>query len=423
MIVMKFGGSSLASPPAIRRVSQIVRDHLPHHPVLVVSALGDTTDSLAAALELAKRGECYLVSRVRQQLENYHLCLAEDLLSPSAFLKISEFIRQSFQDLHLTLLQLCEGERSFSPELQDWTLALGEQLSSRIVAAALSDCGTCAQHFDSRKLIVTDDQFTRATPRVWETYARIRWSLEHAARTAVPVLGGFIGSTEDGRTTTLGRGGSDLSASLIGAALNAEQIQFWKDVEGILTWNPKLKDAPLGIRHLTYSEAAELATAGAGVLHPDTIAPAQRLRIPVFVRNTFDPAAKGTAIDHDNSQTGGIVKCVVCQSGGTSPSGSSTMTLIGQDICRPSILRRIQACLASGDTIAPHAGTCSIQIVLGDPFSLLRCLERIRRTFFVDVDETIFSVSKQREQVQLQAVSRSAPVPYRRTIASLVLAH
>jgi aspartate kinase len=134
------------------------------------------------------------------------------------------YLRRVFRDLHVRILELREGERSSTPELQDWVLGLGEQISSKIVTAIFRKHYIPAMHLDARDLILTDQQFTHAEPRYWETYARIRWLVPFAARGQVVVLGGFIGATEDGRTTTLGRGGSDLTASLVGAALNAEEI-------------------------------------------------------------------------------------------------------------------------------------------------------------------------------------------------------
>ena len=206
--------------------------------MVVVSAIGETTDQLLKIVEHAARAESYLAWKLQEEVRTYHFCLAEDLLSGERLELIDRYIRQTFRDLHVRILEVCEGERALNSELRDWVASLGEQLSSRIVAAALQEHGLQAQYMDSTKLILTDERFTNATPRYWETYARIRWSIPIAARTHVVVLGGFIGATEDGRTTTLGRGGSDLTASIVGAVVNADEIQVWKDVDGMLTWDP-----------------------------------------------------------------------------------------------------------------------------------------------------------------------------------------
>ena len=325
MIVMKFGGASLASPASIQRVAALVRSHQQRRPVVVVSALGDTTDDLVSILEHASRAESYRSWKAQEHLKNYHFSVVEDLLRGELLDELHCYFRCTFRDLHIRLLELCEGERSLTPELRDWVLSVGEQLSSRMITAVLCQQGIPAMHKDTRQLILTDNHFTNARPRLWETYARMRWSLPLAARDHVVVLGGFMGATEDGRTTTLGRGGSDLTASLVGAAVNAEEIQVWKDVDGLLTWDPRMKAGAYRVKHLSYQEATELAWAGATILHPDTMTPAQRLRIPIVIRNTFRPESEGTTIGICRNVDSGIVKSLACQ---------TDVTLL--ELCSPS---------------------------------------------------------------------------------------
>jgi aspartate kinase len=319
MIVMKFGGASLASPASITRVAAIVHSQLQRGPIVIVSALGETTDQLLRILKHASRGEAYLACKLQEEVKTYHFCVAEDLLRPKTLEPVDQYIRQVFRDLHVRMLEICEGERSVTPELTDWVASLGEQLASRIVSAALSENRIPAKHLKSEELILTDERFTTAAPRYWETYARIRWSVPIAARSHVVVLAGFLGATEDGRITTLGRGGSDLTASIVGAAVNAEEIQVWKNVDGMLTWDPKLKSGAYRVTSLSYEEASELAQAGAVILHPETVAPAQRLRIPVVIRNTFRPGGEGTRI--------GITK-IPCTSPVKSIAYRSNLTLV-----------------------------------------------------------------------------------------------
>jgi len=342
MIVMKFGGASLASPASIKRVASIVHSQVQRNPVVVVSAIGDTTDGLLGILEHASRAESYLAWKLQEEVKTYHFCVAEDLLSQERLDPVDRYIRQIFRDLHVRMLEVCEGERRLTAELRDWVASLGEELSSRIVAAALQEHGVAAMHMDSKKLILTDEHFTSATPRYWETYARIRWSIPIAARSHVAVLGGFLGAAEDGRTTTLGRGGSDLTASIIGAAVNAEEIQVWKDVDGMLTWDPKIKSGGYRLKSLSYEEAGELAQAGATILHPETIAPAQRLRIPVVIRNTFRPDAEGTRIGITEAACASPVKSIACKTNITvvelrSPSAEATLaesSAFIEQVCR-----------------------------------------------------------------------------------------
>lgn len=312
MIVMKFGGSSVGSAAAVKRVASIVHSQVHLQPVVVVSAFGNTTDQFAAILKHAASGESYMVWKLIKELREYHFCIAEDLLGTRELDLIDRNLRQTFRDLHVHMSEACDGERTITAEEKASTLSLGEQISSLIVCAAFRQLGMASSHVDARNLILTDDQFLEATPRYWETYAKIRWTIPELARKSVVVLGGFIGATECGHTTTLGRGGSDLTATIVGAAINADEIQIWKDVDGILTADPRLKPDALLVKSLSYEEAGALAKAGAKVLHPETIAPAQRLRIPITLRNTFSPEAQGTSIQFRSA--GAALKSIVCKS-------------------------------------------------------------------------------------------------------------
>jgi aspartate kinase len=314
MIVMKFGGSSLESADSIHRVVSIVRSEACRHPVVVTSAMGDTTDRLLDLLSAARKANSYSAWNLQEAIKNQHFAACEELLHGHQHSAMNQYLRDTFRDLHVRMLEVCEGERSFSPELQDWTVSLGEQLSSRLVPAVLQEhCGDTL-HLDARKLILTNSNFTNAEPRYWETYARIRWSVPIAARDKLVVLGGFIGSTEDGRTTTLGRGGSDITASIVGAAVNADEIQVWKDVDGMLTADPRIVEEAHQVRRLSYEEATKLANAGATILHPETMAPARRLCIPIVIRNTFHPGCEGTRIEGATAQGAYLVKSIAAKS-------------------------------------------------------------------------------------------------------------
>lgn len=313
MIVMKFGGSSLASPSAIKRTAAIVHSQVNREPAIVVSALGDTTDQLARILKHAAAGESYLAWKLIKELREYHFCVAEDLLGSKQLESVDQFLRETFRNLHVRMSEVYDCERTITPEEVDSTLSIGEQLSSVIVTAAFQQLGIPCCHLDSRKLILTDNHFSHASPRFWETYAKIRWTVPLAAHKSAVVLGGFIGATEEGQTTTLGRGGSDLTATIVGAAVNAEEIQIWKDVDGILTADPRMKKEALLVKSLSYQEADALAKAGAKILHPEAIAPAQRLRIPIVLHNTFNPTSAGSNITLTSNRA--PAKSIVCKSG------------------------------------------------------------------------------------------------------------
>ena len=317
MIVMKFGGSSLESASTIERVASIVKSYLVQRPVVVVSAMGKTTDGLVAAADHATRGNSYLAWRQLGDLRDLHLQETRRLLRSQAQAFIEQSIAPKFRELHVLLTGLAEGDGQLTPRLKDEILSYGERLSSEIVSAAFNRSGIKAAHLDARRLILTDNQFTHAAPLYWETYAKLRRTLPYLSEGTVAVLGGFIGATEDGVTTTLGRGGSDLTASIVGAGICAHEIQIWTDVDGMLTCDPRVLDAGHRVRSISYREAEEMARLGAKVLHPSTVAQAVRQRIPITIRNTRRPELEGTQIVAKANGSNGTVKSIACKTGMT----------------------------------------------------------------------------------------------------------
>jgi aspartate kinase len=317
VIVMKFGGSSVASARAIEWVAGIIKSNLSKRPVVVVSAMGKTTDRLLEALQYAAQGSAYSAWRRLEDLRQYHFQETQRLLGPQAREFLDRQIAPKFRELHVRLIELEEG-RKLTPEIQDEVLSYGERLSSEIVAAAFEVvAGIRAQHVDSREVIVTDDQFTSATPLYWETYAKLRRTVALLARDRTVVMGGFIGATQEGKMTTLGRGGSDLSASLVGAGISAREIQIWTDVDGMLTCDPRVMHGGYRVRALHYEEAEELARAGAKVLCPKTVGPAVRQGIPIVIRNSRHPELDGTRIGPEAACKPGAVKAIACKTGMT----------------------------------------------------------------------------------------------------------
>src|SRR5262249_4140434 len=302
-VVMKFGGSSVADADAIRRVLSIVsaaRDR-GHAPVVVVSALGGATDRLLGLAETASRGHTEGEELVREglfALTQRHLVEAASL-GLDRDRALADAMESSFQDLRETL-DAIRQRRHADPVSLDVIAAAGELLSSRLVAAAMAAEGLPAVWVDARSVIVTDDRHTCAIPMMDETNASVAALVAPlVAEGRIPVLGGFIGRTADGTTTTLGRGGSDYSASLVGAGLGAAEIQIWTDVDGMLTADPRIVHEAEIVRHLSFAEAAELAYFGAKVLHPSTIFPAVDRNIPVRILNSRRPDNEGTRIVAD----------------------------------------------------------------------------------------------------------------------------
>jgi aspartokinase/homoserine dehydrogenase 1 len=294
MLVLKFGGTSVGSKEGLSSLVSILKDseHSGRVTLVVVSALSGITDSLIAAarrmLETVKENRT-LVSEITQR----HLDLAAAFLFGNEKKAIDSTIAETCGELERMLDGVgILGE--LSPRSLDGIMSFGERLSAPIVAAVLRAGGIGAEHLDSREFIVTDDNYGAAHVIQEETFRRIREGAGKAG--TVFVASGFVGATKDRSTTTLGRGGSDLSAAVYGAALDAEKLEIWTDVDGIMTADPKLVKNAFRIDSISYEEAMELSHFGAKVLHPPTVKPALEKNIPIVIRNTFNPACPGTVI-------------------------------------------------------------------------------------------------------------------------------
>ena len=299
MIVIKFGGTSVGDADAVRRAAAIVAERLDRRPVVVVSALGGVTSALIAMAHQAARGQIIGAIRCVEGLRERHLQAVGSLLSGRAQTQVAEELGGIFDELE-KLAHALSVLAHLTPRSLDTIAAAGERASTLLVAAAFREASVPSRHVDARSVMITDDAFTAATPRpdaIADAGRRIL--LPILAGREVPVLGGYIGATADGITTTLGRGGSDYSASLIGAGLHAEAIEIWTDVDGMLTADPRIVPEALPIEVIRFEEASELASFGAKVLHPSTIAPAVRAGIPVYVRNSRRPALPGTRISFE----------------------------------------------------------------------------------------------------------------------------
>jgi aspartate kinase len=313
MIVMKFGGTSVESGDAIARLVGTVNSHLAQRPVVVVSALGKTTNKLLEFAEHARRGEPYLGSKCLSELQDCHFEVAGQVANGETLNRLETFLQRSFRDLRVILSEVAQEGREVTPALLDEIASFGERMSSQIVAAALESGGVPSVHLDARQMILTDARHTHATPLYWESYANLRRVIPYLGDGRVVVMGGFIGSTKDGVTTTLGRGGSDLTTSIVGAGILADEIQIWTDVDGMLTCDPAVFKGGYRLRSLSYQEAAALAGSGAKVLHPDTVTPAVRQRIPLVIRNSRRPAVEGTRIIPSVPPSSNPVKAIACK--------------------------------------------------------------------------------------------------------------
>ena len=297
MIVVKFGGTSVADAAAIGRAVEIVRGRLARRPLVVVSALSGTTNALLAIAEQSAKGQLIGALRGVETLRDRHLHVAEALLGSGATESEVAGDLSAFFDELASLAEALSVLGHLTPRSLDAIASIGEQLSARLVVAVMRERGIDADLVDAGDVMRTDDRFTRAEPMleaIADAAQRVLRPILAAG--GVPVVGGFIGATSHGVTTTLGRGGSDYSASLLGSALLAEAIEIWTDVDGMLTADPRVVHDARLIEVIRFDEASELASFGAKVLHPSTIAPAVRLGIPVFIYNSVRPEGRGTRI-------------------------------------------------------------------------------------------------------------------------------
>jgi aspartate kinase len=296
MIVMKFGGTSVMDSTAIDRTAQIVKGRAARHPAVVVSAMSKVTDALLAAGKAAGEGQREPALELARGLRQRHHSTARELITAAQYAVLGPELEREFDTLDELLKGICAvGE--LSPRSSDYVVSFGERLNSRIVTEAYLARGLRATLVDARRVMITDSQHGKAIPQIDQ--------IEHRAKNFVrpliedgqiPVMGGFIGATERGVQTTIGRGGSDFSAALLGAALDAEAIEIWTDVDGMMTTDPRICPDARRIRVISFEEAAELAYFGAKVLHPATVLPAVQKNIPVLVLNSLNPRNEGTLI-------------------------------------------------------------------------------------------------------------------------------
>jgi aspartate kinase len=332
MIVMKFGGTSVESREALERLASIVAREKGAKPIVVVSAMGKTTNKLLATAEEAAAGRRDQALAMVDELRSYHL--SEGLaVAGAAAAELDRHIRAHFEWLEELVKGLSiVGE--LSARSTDAIASIGERLSSLVATFAVRNAGMRAQHLDARKIVVTDDRFMQAQPNLEETYRRCRETVAPAAQSSVVVMGGFIGATSSGQTTTLGRGGSDYSAALIGAGVGAREIQIWTDVDGMLTSDPRIVPGGRRIKSISFAEAAELAYFGAKVLHPATVLPAVEHNIPVRILNSRRPEFEGTRITSEPAPCSNPVKSISSKRGVTVVNIHSTRMLMAHGFLR-----------------------------------------------------------------------------------------
>jgi aspartate kinase len=358
MIVLKFGGTSVESAAAIERVASIVKARANRRPVVVVSAMGKTTNKLLAIANTAIAGGREEYIRQIHDLRDFHSREARQVVPLAERAELDRLLDEHFQELTELVKGLAVlGE--LTPRSIDAISSYGERLSSYIVSLAFRHFGMDTAHVDSRQVIVTDRRHTQAAPLYTETYPRLAAVIPALAENKIVVMGGFIAATQDGVTTTLGRGGSDFTASIVGAGIGAEEIQIWTDVDGMLTADPTILAGGHRVKTISFAEAAELAYFGAKVLHPATVVPAVEKNIPVLILNSRRPEVSGTRIVSEAVKCGNVVKSIACKRKITLVNVHSTRMLMAH-----GFLHRIFEVFDRNETAVDMVSTSEVSVSL-----------------------------------------------------------
>jgi len=312
---MKFGGTSVATGENIRRVANIIADSTKkdYRVVVVVSALAGITNQLVEEAEQAKKKDEKQIQEFTRKLVEKHVATAtEAIVNKSIQKEVEQVIKKTVSELGKVLTGICYvGE--ITPKSRDYVLSFGERLAAPIVWGALRDIKLQTQYFTGKEAgIVTDENFGEARPLMNVTTHQVKGRLEPLLeKKVVPVVTGYIAATQDGVVTTLGRGGSDYTATILSVALAADEVWIWTDVDGIMTTDPKMVQSARRLPQLSYGEAAEMAIFGAKAMHPSALEPVIEARIPVRIRNVFNPENHGTLIaDGQEAKSKEVVKAV-----------------------------------------------------------------------------------------------------------------
>ncbi len=381
--VMKFGGSSVKDAAAFMRAASIVENQIEVMPVVITSAMGGFTDVLLSAFEEAKDGHATNAQELIEEQINRHRKVAARILSIDQKQEFDQELALAEDDCKNLLLRV---ERRSLPLqlLKDAIVSFGEQLSSRLLAEILKSNGVKARHVDARRIIVTDDEYGAANPLWEETENLIKLELQTLFDAGeVAVIGGFIAANRAGETTTLGRGGSDYTAALIGAALDAREIQIWTDVTGVLTCDPRICSDARTVERLSYNEAAELAYFGAKVLHPKTIQPAVDHEIPVRVCNAKHPEERGTIVGVKGEESTDAIKAIAHKTGITILRISSAR-MLGSYGFMSALFQVFERFRTVIDVIS--TSEVSVALTLNDTESLDKIVKELERLGEVEVE-------------------------------------
>jgi aspartate kinase len=363
MVVMKFGGTSVQNAEMMDKTLSIAESRLEKAPVLVASAMSKVTDQLQEIAKVVGTGNEEAAEKIVAALEERHLACARSFLTAGNLSRCEADLAKVFTELR-SLANALAILKEWTKRSNDAILAFGERLSTVILVHRARERGMEAELFDARDLVKTDDNFTQALP-IDDLTNRLVSAAMKPRPGRLAITQGFIASTTTGITTTLGRGGSDYTATIIGAALKADEVEIWTDVNGIMTSDPRIVKSARTIPQISYREAAELAYFGAKVIHPSTIQPAITLGIPVWVKNTFQPEDPGTKIVGSIPAIG--LKAIACKKGITLISVGSSRMLLAFGFLR-RIFEIFEKCQTAVDLVA--TSEVSVSMTIDNPASV-----------------------------------------------------
>lgn len=398
MRVIKFGGTSIGTPERFLNVVKIISSKSERDNVLVVlSAIGGVTDKIIEAAEWAERGDKNYQS-IFGEIKTIHkeflaTVVKEPFILPTEQ-KLNQFFTTLFEKLRgVYLLNEC------SPRVSDSIITLGEYLSNTLLVNSLRSFGKDAEFYDARDFIKTDSTFGDASVDFGITNQLIQNKFSSVSKNHIPVINGFTGSNENGDTTTLGRSGSDYTATIIGGALKAELVEIWTDVDGVLSADPKIVSEAHTLDELSYQHAGSLAILGGKVIHPKTIAPVEKKNVPVSILNTFRPEIKGTNIGCSNEQNNEEIKTITYLNGLSSINIFSPESKYGQKILARlfGLIARIEIPIVA---INKSAYNQTISFIVSNEFEN-SFLEEIKREFVLEIEKGLIGEILSRNNLSL----------------------
>ncbi|MBC8043760.1 MAG: lysine-sensitive aspartokinase 3 [Rhizobacter sp.] len=394
MIVMKFGGTSVEDAAAMRRVAELVRKELDISresntaaPMVVVSACAGITNKLIKLAHAAASGSEAEATALLTEIKSHHFKIVDELIhSAEKAAELRTKLSKYFGEIE-SLIKGVDILGELTVRSLDTFSAYGELCSSLALAAVMNESGIRTQWCDARQILATTDRFGHAEPLWPETESKLRSIvLPHLEQGTVVLSQGFIGATLSGKTSTLGRGGSDYSAAIFGSILGATKIQIWTDVDGVLTTDPKIVPEAKRLRVMTFGEAAELAYFGAKVLHPSTIHPAVTKNIPVYVLNSKRPESEGTLITNHVASHEGLIKSIAFRRAQVIINMKST-SMLGTFGFMKEIFRIFADCETPVDMVS--TSEVSVSVTIGETKYLSKITEHLREISEVDVEQGV----------------------------------